>query len=101
MSTKGYKHEYPVVFMGEMFKTNSVDKISEYNDFPVTNPFYLPIINCYADSSRAFMKYWCGYEPRFLDAKDFENNSVVKLMPCYPDDGAIKVIDGVVIVKFR
>lgn len=101
MSTKGYKHEYPVVFMGEMFKTNSVDKISEYNDFPVTNPFYLPIINSYADSSRAFMKYWCGYEPRFLDAKDFENNSVVKLMPCYPDDGAIKVIDGVVIVKFR
>lgn len=101
MSIKGYKHEYPVVFMGEMFKMNSVDKISEFNDFPVTNPFYLPIINSYVDSSRAFMKYWCGYEPRFLDAKDFENNSVVKLMPCYPDDGAIKVIDGVVIVKFR
>jgi len=26
-------------------------------------------------------------------------NEEVKEMPCYPDDGAIRIIDGVVVVK--
>jgi len=46
------------------------------------------------------MKCWCGYAPTFADAKKYENNYIVQSMPRYPNDGSIKIIDNVIIVKF-
>ena len=101
MTVKGYKTDLPVTFINETKKQNNVDTIQYNFDFPCINPFYYPIVNSYIENSRAFMKYWCGFSPRFIDAKLYENNSIVKTMPSYPDDGSIKIIDNVVVVKFK
>lgn len=42
-----------------------------------------------------FSPRFCGYE----EIKELMENEEVKEMPCYPDDGAIRIIDGVVVVK--
>lgn len=101
MSVNGYQKDLPVAFINEAMKNNNVDEIHSNYDYPATNPFNCPMINSYVESSRAFMKYWCGYAPTFVDAKLYKNNPIVKEMPCYPNDGSVKVIDNVVVVKFK
>lgn len=100
MSLKDYREEYPVAFVNEQNKRSNADIIQDYYDFPVTNPYQYPFVNSYIESSRAFMKYWCGYAPRFVDGKKFENNSIVQSMPSYPNDGSIRIINNVIVVKF-
>lgn len=46
------------------------------------------------------MANWNGFNPVTIDQTEFENSPIVKNMPCYPDDGSIKVINNVVVVKF-
>lgn len=101
MSVNGYKKDMAVAFINERKKYNNIDEVHEYYDYPATNPFCYPIINSYEKNSRAFMKYWCGYMPEFVeDNKGLEDNSIVREMPCYPDEGSIKIIDNVIVVKF-
>lgn len=100
MSLKDYREEYPVVFINETEKRSHADILREYYDYPVINPYGYPFVNSYAESSRAFMKCWCGYAPSFADAKKFENNYIVQSMPRYPNDGSIRIIDNVIVVKF-
>ena len=102
MTLKDYREEYPVVFINEVEKRSHADTITirQNSDFPVTNPYGYPFVNSYAESSRAFIKHWCGFTPEFADAKKFENNSIVQSMPRYPDDGSIKIIDNTIVVKF-
>ena len=100
MSLKGYKEEYPVAFVNEREKRSYADTLQDYYDYPVTNPYAYPFVNSYAESSRTFMKCWCGYAPAFADAKKFENNNIVQSMPRYPNDGSIKIIENVIVVKF-
>ena len=101
MAAKGYRNGLPVSFINETMKQNSVDIIQHNYDYPCLNPFYYPIVNSYVENSRAFMKHWCGFSPRFVNSKIYESNSIVNEMSCYPDDGSIKIIDDVVVVKFK
>lgn len=49
-----------------------------------------------------FMSLRCGYEPQlFEDVDDLKKLDEVRQMPCYPDKGAIKVINEIVVVKFK
>ena len=100
MSVNNYKQEYPVAFVNENKKNSNADKKQEEYDFPVINPYNTEFVNSYPVSSRAFMKYWCGYSPEFVNAKQYEKDDIVKSMPSYPDDGSIKIIDNVIVVKF-
>ena len=102
LTLKDYREEYPVVFINEVEKRSHADTITirQNSDFPVTNPYGYPFVNSYAESSRAFIKHWCGFTPEFADAKKFENNSIVQSMPRYPNDGSIRIIDNTIVVKF-
>ena len=100
MSLKDYNENFPVVFINERKKRSNADTIQEFYDYPVTNPYGYPFLNSYPGSSRAFLKHWCGYTPVFGDAKKFERNDFVIKMPNYPNDGSIKIIDNVIVVKF-
>ena len=46
------------------------------------------------------MIQWTGYSPVIANPDDFVELDEVKLMPHYPDDGSIKVINDTVVVKF-
>ena len=98
-STPNYKINMPVCYINE-FNKNTDDvfikpefnkcSIPPYNDNDLRNNF----------AWRQFMMNWNGFRPEVLPKTEFENSPIVKNMPCYPDDGSIKVINNVVVVKF-
>lgn len=97
-STEGYQTEYPVVYINDGEKVNISDQMYFYYDSPVTNPFNMGIINSY--NWTQFMEYWCGFAPKTISADEYEGRVEVESMPHYPNDGSIKIIDEVVVVKF-
>lgn len=97
-STEGYKAEYPIAFINEFEKTNSIDYVTTYYDYPITNPYSAAIVNSY--NWKAFMSKWCGYYPTYADVSAYNNHPIIEDMPTYPDDGSIRIIDGVIVVKF-
>lgn len=97
-SVQGYNSDYPIVYINEDQKENIIDNIEIRYDPIVTNPYSYPIINNYA--WRKFVANWCGFNPEVKDSLDYKDNQLVKKMPCYPDDGSIKIIDNIIVVKF-
>ena len=47
------------------------------------------------------MELWCGFAPELGDAAEFEGNAEVASMPCYPEQGSIRCINGKIVVKLR
>lgn len=99
---EGYSDELPVAVL-------NIENISDKN-IPYVKQYDFVTVIPYNDSQEQFlsnykwddfMKMWCGYEPEYIeDTTEVENNDIVKAMPHYPDDGSVKIVDGVVVVKF-
>lgn len=99
-NTDGYADEIPVVYINEYNKNeNSVCGINYLFD-NITLPPYEPnsIINDYA--WKETMAQWCGFSPVIGNISIYDGNEEVANMPCYPDKGSIKYIDGQIVVKF-
>lgn len=100
--TEGYKDDFPVVYIGgqkkEDLNWSKVPQLDWIRNFPAN---WGDVVN--DNSWQLFMNYWCGFDPTVLDDKESAacaQKPEVQSMPCYPDDGSIKVIDGAVVVKF-
>lgn len=96
-----YRDELPVVFLN----SNSDTSLRPGDDGHLSDIAYLPYnldVNGYINNYtwRAFMIQWTGYSPVIANPDDFVELDEVKLMPHYPDDGSIKVINDTVVVKF-
>ena len=98
--TEGFHQEMPVVFVGTKIQdaTNQagslVDERFNLSGKSPTN------IDSYANGN-LFSQY-LGFTPVTLPWDEIERLSEtqeVKEMPCYPDDGSIKIVDGNLIVK--
>ena len=59
----------------------------------LTNPFNMKrnMVNS--------LSIWCGFSPQYDDSGRFASMQEVQEMPCYPDDGSIRIIDNTVVVK--
>lgn len=98
--TEGYTDEMPVAFIG----AGGIEDESIYQ-----LPIYETSLMGYAYSCSdlinnyvwyRYMSLYTGFAPTILfDVPDTIPTSEVKAMPCYPDQGSIKVINGTVIVK--
>ena len=98
-SIEGYRDEMPVTFVNEMDKKNeNLEITEEFRNITIMPYHEDSLINNYAWLD--FVKQWCGYEPFLIDGSLYENFEVVKSMPCYPDDGSIQIVEGVIVVKF-
>lgn len=67
---------------------------------PNSNNIHL--INAY--SRKSWIKQYFGYNMPLAEEKTVEklkNNETVKKMPCWPNDGSIAVVDGVVVIKLQ
>lgn len=101
-SLEGYSDELPVAVL-------NIENISDKNISYVKQYDFVTVIP-YNDSQEQFlsnykwddfMKMWCGYEPDYIeDTTEVENNPIVKDMPHYPDYGSVRIVDGVIVVKF-
>ena len=65
----------------------------EFNNIYLHPYRYNSLIN--GDKWDYFMKSWCGYAPEQGKLNDVISYlEEIKQMPCYPDDGSIKIIDN-------
>lgn len=93
-SCEGYRDELPVSYIGPMQKQDLTFGL--LSDFPYIWPYESApdLIN---DSGQIhFMEKWCGF---WQQQVEFDHPDIAS-MPCYPDDGSIRVIDDVIVVKF-
>ena len=101
-STAGYKEDYQIAFIeGQKKEDTNWAQIPELDLAALFPIDWKEIIN--DNSWIDYMRYWCGFEPRLVDnitMKNLQKDSIVKMMPCYPDDGSISVINDTVVVKF-
>ena len=100
-STKGYTDDTPVIILGQNYTDHSFRAGNL-----VADTFYLygtspTFISAYS-SPNLFTKY-LGFTPEFLwDDEDelyYNTHPEVIAMPCYPDEGSIRMVDGVIVVK--
>lgn len=99
-SAEGYDDAYPVAMINEENKEDhSVKDLAPFSAFSVMPiSTYDAYLNCY--SWKTYMDTWCGYRPDYISPDELSGVSGIKDMPHYPDDGSIKVIDGIVVVNF-
>lgn len=98
--TEGYHDEMPVAFVGEESKDRTVFNNGEAYRGDVRGTMNLKrYINMY--SREWFMGYYCGFLPAPYegDKEELMNRPEVVKMPCYPDEGSVAIVDGVLIVK--
>lgn len=93
-SIEGYTEDAQVVYIGEYDKHDkNLVGISEYfDDLDLATYKGEPIFNDYA--WKEAMEFWCGFAPELGDAAEFDGNAEVASMPCYPDQGSIRCING-------
>lgn len=97
-SQNGYRDDMEVIFVGwvedptlypigdEFSNLNlgsDMDTVSRVNQKPVN-----------------LLKYYCGFYPEYADEYDEQAKEIVEQMPCYPNEGSIRIVGEQVIVKF-
>lgn len=97
-SIEGYDDAYPVVYINPDNKSNIIDVVPYTYEAPLTNPYNSEIINAY--TWRNMLQIKCGFAPAEMPESSYKNDPRVMEMPSYPDAGSIKIIDGVIVIKF-
>lgn len=99
-SVEGYKDEYPVLYVNPRGISDiSLEEIEQFSEIR-NDPYW--DLNHYVNDFAwiKFMEVWCGYAPEYtmMKIQDCTDQDILN-MASYPDDGSIKVIDEMVIVK--
>ncbi|MBR4314993.1 MAG: glucosyltransferase domain-containing protein [Lachnospiraceae bacterium] len=102
-STPGYSDEYDIYIYGEKIGPNIIKHDNHYVDnrrfFKSISPYDTSSINQY--NFESFLEYYSGFKAWTFHINDKSfNTDIVIDMPCYPNDGSIRVIDKRIIVKF-
>ncbi len=100
-SAEGYRDEYPVAWIGRYhMQDRSLYNIDELDFLNLSS--YEADLQEYLNnwSWKEFMERWCGFGPEMAYELEPEKLQEVREMPCYPEDGSIRVMDGTVVVKF-
>ena len=98
----GYADDLPVAYIGERnIADKSIITWPQFERVQITGykGDISDLLNNYA--WRIYVGRHCGFYPEVLEnTTEIERLTEVKEMPCYPDKGSIKVVNGVVVVKF-
>ena len=98
--TDGYKSSMPWAFIG-----NNITDPS-FKNFAANNLMYggndVEYVNAYSRIS--WFRAYQGFDIKLvadIEKAILYKNEDVKNMPCYPDNGSIKIIDGIVVIKLE
>lgn len=99
-STDGYTDAMPVAYVSLQSKEDASVKVNEKLDGVNIIPYVdtEDMLNNFA--IRSFIENFCGFAPE-TDPSAYADHPEFQEMPCYPDAGSIKIIDGVVVVKCK
>lgn len=97
-----YKDELPVLYVGNWEINDSTLTVQneKYQNTQLTLFSYDLREWVNNNSYQAYMSYHCGFSPSIVNIDDVYDWEKIDEMPTYPDYGSIKVIDGMVVVKF-
>ena len=99
--TEGYDDSMPIclVMTGEGDSTLWMD--NEYSNITIV-PYKGIGIYPYHNSRNVknYLKHWCGFSPKYVNQKKFQDMGEVQSMPSYPDAGSIKIIKNTVVVRW-
>ena len=98
---EGYEDGLPVVFLNEgKIRDKTLANIDEL-DFIRLDP-YADTMDTYLNSYAwgAFMERWCGFRAPWADPAEAAALPEVKEMPHYPDDGSVRRIGDLMVVRF-
>lgn len=100
-TTEGFSDEIPVVYLDEYNKRDIDARGSNvyFDEIRIIPYDDDKLINNYA--WKETMALWCGFSPRVGRPDGVEQMDEVIEMPCYPDKGSIRLIDGQIVVKFN
>lgn len=102
----GFNDELPLMLKGSVLNDESM-----FNDFQMDRQFILDgrtTTNVLSWNHENLISFYLGYAPKLiwdfqiseaLDNVD-EFEKYVSEMPNYPDDGAIQIVNGIIVVKF-
>lgn len=97
-----YKDELPVLYVGkwEINDLTLTVQNEKYHNMELTL-FSYDLNDWVNDNSfQSYMSWHCGFAPGIVNPDDVDDWEKIDEMPTYPDYGSIKVIDGMVVVKF-
>ncbi|MBD5491548.1 MAG: hypothetical protein HDR16_05375 [Lachnospiraceae bacterium] len=102
-SCSGYRAEMPVAFLNiQDVEDDSMALEDRFGVYMIALGYNMrQVVGDYA--YKRYLALHCGYEPAWLEENElemFEDNAVVKEMPCYPAEGSVRIVDDVVVVKF-
>ncbi len=109
-SAEGYRADLPVLFVNEQeIRDPTLTQMKEL-DFISLNTYDSTLQGYLNDHAWLyFLRRWCGFDPVLYgaDAQDpkktgekFAKRPEVQEMPHYPDEGSVRVVDGVLVVHF-
>ena len=97
----GYYESIPVCYVNKDNKaTESTHSVAAF-DKVITDPYFISPVDTW--SWQYYMYEWCNFKPEVVveyDDLSKEIKAEIENMPNYPDNGSIKVVDGILIVKF-
>ena len=100
-SIEGYSDELPIAFVNQMQITDT--SITQNPQFEAVNiiPYEKEaddLVNNYV--WQFYLNNWLGYSPVIMPNGTMYGHGEVEQMLAYPDDGSIKIIDGMIVIKF-
>ena len=101
-SLDGYQDNLPVAIIGEEItdETNRAGSLMG-TSFAIGGK---GDTNVSSYSNLNILTQYLGFMPSFLwedDLEEISEKEAVKAMPCYPTDGAIAIVDGVIVIKLQ
>lgn len=102
-SVPGYTSATPVAYIGDtsICMDPTFQRIDGFGALTMAPLPYDATPFCVGYDWQEFLHLWCGFAPVTASSEAFEILPEVQNMPSYPDSGSIRMIDGVVVVKFR
>lgn len=97
-SQEGYRPELEVVFIGVVQDPTLYPLGDEFSNLNVGSD--IDTVSRVNQTREGLLKYYCGFYPEYAGTYDKEAEETVAQMPCYPNDGSIRIIGEQVIVKF-
>jgi len=99
-SLKGYREEMEVVLIGENQDSTIYEIRREFfRDIEIGGIYETDRVVKGIDKGR-FMKYYCGYDQNITTDDSGIKEEEWHDMPCYPNEGSVKIVGEKIIVKF-
>jgi len=100
-STEGYTQESKVLLTNTQH-VKTLDLWEEYTTVQLAPYVDNPLKYSKKNKKRMefYLQQWCGFDAVYVTEDELKDRKVLKKMPSFPEDGSIRVIDGIIVVKF-